>query len=282
MTSARSGLMPGILRRSRGVRSASSSTRAVERVARDREALDAEARQLLGQHHRGREVADGAADPDQPPLGRAEPVGRAQLVADVLAQRLELLRLDAVVRQEPLGRHDRAEPPRARVERAPLPDVRELHRAAADVERDAVGQRRRVHRGEVAEPRLLLAREHLDREPGARAGLAHELLAVARLADRRRGERPDPLDPRRAAEVREQLDRLQRALHRLGLERPVRLLVLADAHRLVDLVRPLPPLVGVGEDDEPERVRAEVDDGEAALHGHHPTDRRGEIPVAAP
>ena len=159
--------------------------------------------------------------------------------------------------------HDGAEPPRARVERAPLADVRELHRAAADVERDAVGQRRRVHGGEVAEPRLLLAREHLDREPGALAGLAHELLAVARLADRRRGERPDPLDPRRAAEVREQLDRLQRALHRLGLERPVRLLVLADAHRLVDLVRPLPPLVGVGEDDEPERVRAEVDDGEA-------------------
>ena len=102
-------------------------------------------------------------------------------------------------------------------------------------------QRGRVDDRQVAVARLLLAREHLDLEPRPLARGAHELLAVGRLADRGGGERPDPLDPRRAAEVREQLDRLERPLHRPGLERPAGLLVLAHAHRLVDLVGALPP-----------------------------------------
>ena len=196
----------------------------------------------------------------------AQPLRVGQLPAHVLPQRLEVLGLDALGGEEALRRDDRAEPPGARIARRAIDDVRELHRAAADVERDAVGQRRRVDHGEVAVAGLLLAREHLDVEPGALAGGAHERLAVRRLADRRGRQRPHPLDARRAAEVGEQVDRLERAPHRLGLERPAGLLVLADPHRLVDLVGPLPPVLGVGEDDEAERVRPEIDDGEPLLH----------------
>src|ERR687898_1266999 len=176
----------------------------------------------------------------------------------------------------------RARRGRARLLRAAVADPGELHRAAADVEREAVAQSGRVDGGEVAVAGLLLAREDLDVEPGALLGGLDELLAVAGLADRARGERPHLLDAGGAAEVREQLDRLQRALHRPGLQRPALLLPLADAHGLVDLVRPLPPLRGVGEDDEAERVRAEVDDGEPALHGAEPTGSGGEIPASAP
>ena len=50
-------------------------------------------------------------------------------------------------------------------------------------------------------------------------------------------------EPGRAREVREQLERRERAAHRLDLQRPVDLLALADADGLVDLVGALPPAV---------------------------------------
>ena len=184
---------------------------------------------------------------------------------------------DLVGREEVLRGDDRAEPPRPRLHRVAVADQRELHRAAADVERQSVGERGRVDGGEVAVAGLLLAGEDLDVEAGALLRGAHELGPVARLPDRGGGERADVLDPRRSAEVREELDRLQRALHRLGLQRPALLLPFADAHGLVDLVRALPPLRGVGEDDQAEAVRAEVDDGEPALHAAEPTRHRGRI-----
>src|SRR3712207_8985266 len=49
----------------------------------------------------------------------------------------------------------------------------------------AVGEGRRVHRGEVAVPRLLLVAEHADREAGRGRGRREEDVAVARGADRK-------------------------------------------------------------------------------------------------
>ena len=65
----------------------------------------------------------------------------------------------SVMRTAPI-RHERARSPAG-------PRRGELHRAAADVERQPVGQRRRVHGGEVAVAGLLLALQHVDLEPGA-------------------------------------------------------------------------------------------------------------------
>ena len=99
-----------------------------------------------------------------------------------------------------------------------------------------------------------------------RAGFRNSAwLAASRIADVATGR--IVVDPGRAAEVRVELERLQRALHRLGLQLAGGVQALADAHGLVDLVRALPPRVGVGEDDQPERVRPAVDDGEPRL-GH--------------
>jgi hypothetical protein len=158
-----------------------------------------------------------------------------------------------------------------RPSRAAVGHLDELHRAAAEVERHAVAERRAVDRGQVAVAGLLLAREHLDLHPGPLARRLQELLAVGRLADRRGRQRADLAHAGGAAEVREQLDRLQRALHRLRPQLAGVLLPLADAHRLVDLVGALPPPPRLvrrhpGEDHQPEGVRAEVDDGEAPRH----------------
>ena len=150
----------------------------------------------------------------------------------------------------------------------------ELHRATAEVERDAVGQRRRVDRRQVAVARLLLAREHAHLEAGPLARGVQEPALVGGVADRGGRDRLDVLDAGRAAEVRVELERLQRALHRLVGERAVLVLAGGDPHRLVDLVRAPPPRaaglvrLGVAEHDEPERVRPEVDDRELRRPAH--------------
>ena len=199
---------------------------------------------------------------------RCQPARRRELLAHVRAQRLDVLGPDPLG-QEALRGHDGAEAPGARGARLAVDHAGELHGPAADVQRHAVAQGGRVDGREIAVARLLRSRQHLDLEPGAHAGAPDELLAVAGLADRRRGARADVLDARGAAEVGEQLDRLERPLHRGRLQRAAALrLPLADAHGLVDLVRALPPLaLHPGEDDEPEGVRPEVDDREPLL-GH--------------
>jgi hypothetical protein len=118
---------------------------------------------------------------------------------------------------------------------------RQLHRTAADVERDALGERRRVHRGQVAVARLLRRGQDLDLQAAAVAGRGEELLLVARVADRGGGDGADVRDLGRRAEVAVELERAQRALHRRGLQRPGLLEALPDPDTLVDLVRPPPP-----------------------------------------
>ncbi len=192
-----------------------------------------------------------------------------ELLRQMRPQRLELLALDLVAGQEALGHAHRAERPRAHVQRLALPHVAELQRAAAEVERDAVVERRRVDRREVAVARLLLRREHLDLETRALARRLQEVLLVGRVADRRGGDRAHVVDPGGAAEVGEQLDRLERALHRLRLQLARRVEPGADAHRLVDLVGPAPPAVAAvlapREHDQAERVRPEVDHRQAPV-----------------
>ena len=118
---------------------------------------------------------------------------RSSSSRDVLAQRLEVLLAGrAVVVEEALGHAHRAERPRAQVARLAVLDADELQRAAAEVEHRAVVERRRVHRGEVAVPRLLLLAEHADRAaPCARAASARNSLAVRRAADRARRDGVD-------------------------------------------------------------------------------------------
>ena len=106
---------------------------------------------------------------------------------DVLAQRLDLLALGLVaVGQEALGHAHGAERPRARVDRRAVLDAGELHRAAAEVEHDALGERRRVDRRQVAVAGLLLARRAP--RPPARSARAPRFrnsawLAASRIAD---------------------------------------------------------------------------------------------------
>src|SRR5918998_527001 len=227
-------------------------------------------RGVRGDLRRRGQVAHRAADPREPPAA-GEPLGRRQLLRDVPAQRAQLLALGLLARQEALRHPHRAQRPRSEVGRQPPLHARELHRAAAEVERDAVGQRGRVDGGQVAVARLLLAREHPGLESRPRARRLEELLPVGRLPDRRRRHRADLLDAGRAAEVGVQLQRLQRALHRRGLEGPRGIQALADAHGLVDLVRAAPPRVlDPGEHHEAERVRPQVDDGELSLPAPSP------------
>ncbi len=146
----------------------------------------------------------------------------------------------------------------------------ELHRASAEVQHATVVQRRRVRRREIAIARLLLAVEHPDRQSRALARSRQEALRVVGFADRARRHRVDrsPVQAACLAEVSENVERLQRARHRRVAEAAGLLEPLADAHRLIDLVRSLPPALAGGEHDEPKGARAEIDHRQALVVVH--------------
>jgi hypothetical protein len=122
--------------------------------------------------------------------------------------------------------------------------------------------------GQIPVARLLVGGQDLDLEPAALDRTLEELRLVGRVADRRRRHGPDVVDAARGGEVGVDLERPQRPLHRLGLERARLLEPFADADALVDLVGALPPrALDPGEDDEAEGVRAQVDDRLAPFHG---------------
>ena len=107
--------------------------------------------------------------------------------------------------------------------------------------RTAPSQVRRVHRREVAAAPPPRAREHADRETLARAGPGTRPSSSPRgwrSSRRRRSSSPSSSG---AGEVGEHLDRRARAHHALLAERARLVHAGADAHRLVDLVRALPP-----------------------------------------
>ena len=178
--------------------------------------------------------------------------------------RFELLARDgARAGEELLGHAHRAERPRGRRLRLPARHLRELEAAAAEVEHDAVGQRRRVDRGDVAQPRLLLGRQHRDRQAGALLRQREQVGAVVGVADRAGRHRVDGLGGRRrgrAGSARTSRAPPARAPSR-GLERAGAAEAFRDPHRLLQLPDAAPGRAGeVGVDDEPPGVRAEVDD----------------------
>src|SRR6266496_6663961 len=102
-------------------------------------------------------------------------------------------------------------------------DGDELRAASAEVEHDAVAQRRRVDRCEIAVVRFLVRRQHPDRESGCRACAADHLLAVRGVADRARGDNLGVLrcDAARPAVSGEDVERVQPAGDR-GRAQPAR------------------------------------------------------------
>ena len=261
--------MPGNLARSAGVRLASSSTRRSSSSRVMHVALDAGLGDLEVALGRGREVADRPADADQPRPAAPQPRRALELGRDVAHELADLLGLGrAVAGQEALGHAHRAQAPGVELARVAADDVDELHRAAADVEHDPVGERRRVDRRQVAVARLLLAAEHAHAQAAGRLGALEEGRGVRRVADGGRRDREDVvgLDAAGRAEVGEDLHRRLRARHPGLAQLAGGRQALADAHRLVDLVGALPPAVGRGEDDQAERVRPEVGDGDVLGH----------------
>jgi hypothetical protein len=76
-------------------------------------------------------------------------------------------------------------------------------------------------RAEEGEPALLLVAEDVDRDPGGLADLARRLLAVARLADRSRRNRPDRLRSELASEPHLRRHQLRNLLDLRRLDRAI-------------------------------------------------------------
>ncbi len=242
-----------------------------DRLRRDKEPLDADVELAGGTLRRGGEVAYGAADADQTGASGRQPVECAERRAHVGAHAGEILLLGGpVAREEVLGQPHRAQPERLHRERTAVGDARELQAAAAEIDDGAVGQRRRVDRGDIAVERLVARREHLDVDAGLPLGSGEELLLVGGVADRARCHRVDLLSrqPVGATEAGEHGQGLDAAVHRLVAQLPGRLETLADPDRLIQLVGELPPPArAVAEDDESPGVGAEVDDGDLPVLG---------------
>ena len=168
MRSARSGLMPGTSARSAGVRSASVSTSSSSTGLRSGKPWTPNDGSSSAISAAAARLRTRAADAGQR-AAVVEPRRVLERLRDVRAQRLQVLGLDALAVEEALGHAHGAERPRAHVERLAVLDAGELHRAAAEVERHAVGQRRRVDRRQVAVEGLLLGGQdlHVERAPGA-------------------------------------------------------------------------------------------------------------------
>ena len=147
--------------------------------------------QLRGELRRGGEVAHGAADTDEAAAARASQARLGRAAGDVRAQRLDLLGLRRSPSAGSARSCARRRAARSRRRRASRPSTRvSCMRAAAEVERDAVGQRGRVDRGQVAVAGLLLAASTRTSSPVALAGRARGTPLVGRVADRRRRHRP--------------------------------------------------------------------------------------------
>ena len=189
----------------------------------------------------------------------------------MLAQRVHLPALrGAVRRQEPLGHSHGPKRPRPRVGGEPPAHAHELHRAAAEIQHEAVAQRRRVDRGDVAVARLRDSPEHADRKTRRFARSGEELACVLGVADRARRDRVDLVRTEVACahEMREHVERRERARDRLLAELAALREALADTHRLVDLIRAHPPPVACREHDQAKRVRTEINHREPLERRH--------------
>ena len=163
------------------------------RLRGDHEALDADVGLVGRALGGGREVADRAADADEP-RARRPTASRARPASRARASRSRWSsfflagpfpgRKCSVSRTAPSGNDSIASALSAR-------DLDELHAAAADLEHRAVGQGRRVDRRDVAVVGLVASGEHLDRDPGLALRPGEEIRLVGRVANRARGDRVD-------------------------------------------------------------------------------------------
>ncbi len=199
--------------------------------------------------HGGRQVADRPAEADDALTARLPALER---LAHTRAHLVQLLLCSGlIVRQEFLGEPHRAQWERIHLERLALGDLCQLEAPAAEVEHHAVGEGRRVDRGDVAEVRLVASGQDLDLQPGRLLGEPHELGPVGGLADRARGHRDNILlfEAAGAAEVLKHRQGFQPTFDRLVAEPPGSAQPGSDPNRLVQLVDVLPPLLAVGVDD---------------------------------
>ena len=121
------------------------------------------------------------------PTSRPPPVhhpSRLDLPGHVLAQRLHALGGRLLVGEEALAHADRAERQRLCLVEPPAGEPHGLDAAAADVEGEAVVQRRGVGHRQPAVAGLLAAADHSRLQPGALADSVEQLVAVGRIADR--------------------------------------------------------------------------------------------------
>ena len=198
--------------------------------------------------------------------------GRAGLVGDTLREQradgaratCELVGRRRVRGEEPLGVADGAE---LEADVEVVED--QLGRAAADVDHERPGPQ--LASGGDAAPRqqrLVVARQHARREAVAPLDLAEERLAVLGLAHGARRDRERPLGPERLEDPPVVRERVAHARDRSGEEPAARVDALAeprDPRLPVQLaVHPAVPDIG---DEQPRRVRAEVDRGDPHLRG---------------
>ena len=233
----------------------------IERLARELEALHVYVREREALHRGSREVADRAADADDA-TASAPPAELLQLAGHVGSQRLHLLRTRLLVRQEALAHPHRAERPGLRLHELPVLDPQPLDAAAADVEPEAVLDRRGVDHGQPAVAGLLRSADHAGLEAGGAADLVEQVAAVGGVADRAGCHRHHLLHPGRLAEGREDGGGVECAVHAVGTERARLTHPGADPDRLADLVYEAPPGRSglVSEHHEAPGVRPHVDD----------------------
>ena len=153
---------------------------------------------------------------------------------------------------------------------------RELRAPAAGLEDDerAVDRAEAGDRGEVREPRLLLAVDHLDLDAAALAHSGHELVGVVGRTHPRGARGDDFVHPVRTGLVDHLRDRVGRPPDRFGIEPVRRRQPLAEACHLgpVDEVSPRSVRRSFAE-DELHRVRPHVDHGMSA---HAEPEEQGE------
>ena len=177
--------------------------------------------------------------------------------------------------------------PRARARARGARDAHELQRAAAEVEHAAVVERRRVDRREIAVARLLpraRARGSAGRSARAPRRGSRRRCSASRIALVATASTESPRQPARRGELREHVERRQRARDRLARRarrwRPSpRRCAPARRSRRCASTSPRPPGTRRAE-----RVRAEIDHGEALAGFIATTYRRsgGRLGLPAP
>ena len=163
----------------------------------------------------GGEVTRGAAHADQPLARVPEPVDVLERLEHAATDPVQILLLGrSRARQQVLGQADGTERERAQILGAAIPDLDELHAAAAELDDDAVVDRGRVDGRDVAVARLLLLREHDDREARGLLGSPEELVPIRGVADRAGRDRMDVFGRQAVglAEAPEHAQRLQASL----------------------------------------------------------------------